>query len=84
MSMDTFVALFEHYVVEGRYLISSMEHGGGNLPDKYWRFLGFVKLPSNSIIGEKMKQEVPIEVSEEMVDIVPELNQLVKREEKND
>lgn len=77
--MEITTALFEHYVVKGRYLISSMEHENGNLPDKYWNFLGFVKLPINSVLGEKLKEaDRPLEVSEEMFEIVPELNQLVK------
>jgi hypothetical protein len=72
-------AIFEHYVVTGRYSVVSMENEKCNLPDKFWKFLGLVKLSDGNPLYEKIHTaDGPVEVSVEMFGAVPSLNKIVQ------
>lgn len=72
-------ALFEHRVVQERFLISSMEHTESDFPDKYWNFLGFVRLAGGNILSHSLQRSSgPLEFDTELFEIIPSLNQLIK------
>lgn len=70
--------LFEHYVDDSRHSLISMENNNVPLPKAYWKSLGLVDIKAPFLTQKLESAESMLEISEEMFEIVPEINQLIK------
>lgn len=81
---EVIIALFSHRVVKERFCISSMEHTETNLPDRFWKFLGFVEIERlNPIMNILNGSIYPLEISPEMFDAIPSLNKIIQLTKSN-
>ena len=67
--------IFQHYLIKERNCLISAETDG-ELPDKYWKFLGIVEAKNDNLL-DKLKTRKIVEISEEMFEIDPSINQLL-------
>ncbi len=72
--------LLQHYTCDRRHGLISAENTKVDLPKAYWNLLGIVDIKNGHLNEQLDKAEELLEISEEMFEKVPELNQLVGKE----